>query len=34
MKAKEERPKGVDHLISKPLTFEAYRDALAKAVLK
>ena len=34
MKAKEECPKGVDHLISKPLTFEGYRDALAKAVLK
>ncbi len=32
MKAKDECPKGVDHLISKPLTFEAYREALAKAV--
>jgi PAS domain S-box-containing protein len=29
MKAKEECPKGVDKLISKPLTFEGYREALA-----
>ena len=34
MKAKEECPKGVDYLISKPLTFEAYREALATAVSK
>jgi CheY-like chemotaxis protein len=31
MKAKDEIPAGVDYLLSKPLTFEAYREALAKA---
>lgn len=30
MKAKGERPAGADHLLSKPLTFEAYREALAR----
>jgi len=34
MKANEECPKGVDILLSKPLTFETYREALEKTVLK
>lgn len=34
MKAKEECPKGVDHLVSKPLSFGDYRNLLAKAVRK
>ena len=29
MKAKGELPKGVDYLLSKPLTFETYRQAFA-----
>jgi hypothetical protein len=32
MKAKGECPKGVDCLLSKPLTFETYREALSKTV--
>ena len=34
MKANGECPKGVDVLLSKPLTLETYRDALGKTVLK
>ncbi len=30
MKAKGEHPEGVDYLLSKPLTFEAYRETLAR----
>ena len=30
MKAKGEHPQGVDYLLSKPLTFEAYREVIAK----
>jgi PAS domain S-box-containing protein len=30
MKAKGEHPAGADHLLSKPLTFEAYREVIAK----
>ena len=32
MKTKEEHPKGVDLLMSKPLTLEAYREAIFKAL--
>ena len=32
MKVKNEHPKGVDYLLSKPLTFDTYREAVSKAV--